>query len=143
MNTTYLIYDEISGAWSNQDYTLEEISLMPEVTDATHICTADGKHTLTLGQARERAANAPAPSIKRHYLVIEHSKSAGAIGGSYDAKGLQAKLNEAASRGYRLVGVCSPTVGAGGQIASSLIGGGASSAPHIQGVVAIMEKEYT
>ena len=143
MASTYLIYDDITGAWSNQDYTLEEIAQMPGITESTHLCTADGKHTLTLGQARERAANAPAATTKRHYIVIEHSKSAGAIGGSYDAKGLQAKLNEAASRGYRLVGVCSPTVGAGGQIASSLIGGGSSSAPHIQGVVAIMEKEYT
>ena len=143
MASTYLIYDDITGAWSNQDYTLEEIAQMPGTTESTHLCTADGKHTLTYAQASERAASAPAATTKRHYIVLEHSKSSGAMGGGYDTKGLQAKLNEAAARGYKLVGVCSPSIGAGGQALSTLMGGSAANAPHIQGVVAIMEKEYT
>lgn len=84
------------------------------------------------------ASDRPSPEARHHYLVIEHMKAKGFSGSSYDAAGLQAKLNEAAALGYRLVGVCSPTFGAGAQLASMFTGG---SSMHLQGVVAVMEKE--
>lgn len=75
---------------------------------------------------------------KYHYEIIEHTKYKGLTGNDYDTKGLQEKINNLAQKGYRLVGVCSPTT-MQNQTTNSLFGGGSSIALH--GVIAIMEKE--
>lgn len=169
MATTFLIYDDITQGWSTQNYTLAELALMPEITESTHICTANGKRTLTYSEACEITDNGrldiideeeeseaenetgeqtdaeqpPAPAPQYDYLVIQHCKSAGFLGSGFDVEGLQAKLNLAAAHGYRLVGVCSPTFGTGAQALSFFASGDASNAMQIQGVVAIMEKRLS
>lgn len=107
----------------------------PEPTAAQQAESAIGGKPYIPG---DTTSDHPSPEARYHYLVIEHMKVKGFSGNTYDTAGLQAKLNEAASRGYRLVGVCSPTFGAGAQLASMFTGG---SSMHLQGVVAVMEKE--
>ena len=107
----------------------------PEPTAAQQAESAIGGKPYIPG---DTTSDHPSPEARYHYLVIEHMKVKGFSGNTYDTAGLQAKLNEAAALGYRLVGVCSPTFGAGAQLASMFTGG---SSMHLQGVVAVMEKE--
>ena len=47
---TYMIYNAELQSWDSQCYTLEELRNMPELSSDTHVCTADGKRTCTLGE---------------------------------------------------------------------------------------------
>lgn len=47
---SYLIYDEELQAWGTQSYTLEELRSMPELSENTHVSTADGKRACKLGE---------------------------------------------------------------------------------------------
>lgn len=86
----------------------------------------------------------PLGDVSYHYEVIEHTKYNGALGSNYDVEGLKRKLNVYGSRGYKLVGLCSPSCFQTENISalSSLFSNSPShhDGLNIHGVVAIMEK---
>lgn len=125
--TSFLLFDPISKSWSTQEYTLEDLDFMPEVTEESYLCTPDGKTRMTVAEARDYKAK-PTQELY-HYEVIEHTqtKFEGLLNGSvYDKDGLKKKLNDCARRGYRLVGMCAPNTKEG---------------MNVHGVIAIMEKK--
>lgn len=135
---TFIYYDPDTASWSNQTYTLDELQYMPEITEQTYLCTADGKKRMTYAEARNYTP--PEKKAIYHYEVIEHTKYS--LGGDLDISGFKKKLNECARKGYRLVGICAPTTQQTEQlkaIQGALTGSSGSPSVSLNGIVAIME----
>lgn len=137
---TYLYYDPEMQAWSNQDYTLEEICSFPGVTDETHICLPDGSRTLTVAQAREAYGTSDTFTKRYEYRVIEHTKY---NMGKLDTKAFEAKLNAMARSGWRVIGVCAPdTMTTATPVYNDVMGVGCvGEKVSIAGLVAVLERQ--
>lgn len=145
----FLYYDSISEEWVQA--SLEELAIIND-SDLT-ICELDKNgnpgQQMSYGDYQKKLRDAYTPEIRYHYEVVEHSKYKGL--GKYDVEGLKRKLNEYGGKGYKLVGVCSPSTVQTESIdaLATSLSNLANSTHHshnginLQGVVAIMEKAFS
>ena len=92
---TFLYYDPVMQAWDTQAYTLAELAELPDISEQSIICTADGQTQMTYADA----LNTNTQKECYQYEVVTHGKY---IKDVFDAAGLKAKLNALGAHGYRL-----------------------------------------
>lgn len=94
---TFLYFDPVLQSWDTQSYTMAELAELPDITEDSVICTADGATQLTFGELMKKPINRDV----YQYEVVTHGRY---IGDVFDAAGLKSKLNTLGAKGFRLVG---------------------------------------